>query len=112
MVEDEYINIQSIVKINGLISDPFTLTQGVCQGCLFSMLLYIIAAGVLSSFINTNKRMKGIQIADHEIKMVSFADITAIFSKDITFLNGIQVILKLYEASSSSKINFSKKQAL
>ena len=38
------------------------------------MLLQIIAAEVLASFINTNKRIKLIQIGDHEIKIVNFAD--------------------------------------
>ena len=67
MVEDAYTNIQSKIKINGLLSDPFTLTQGVCQGCLFSVLLYIFGVEVLVSFISANKRVKRIQIGDHEI---------------------------------------------
>ena len=104
-------NIQSKIKINGHLSNPFTLLQEVCQGCLFSMLLYIIAAEVLAIFINTNKRIKGIQIGDHEIKIVSFADNTTIFLRDITWYDRIQVILKLYEDTSNSKINFSKSQA-
>ena len=61
------------------------------------MLLYIIAAEVLASFIKTNKRIKGIEIGDHEIKIVNFANDTNIFLRDITCFNGIQVILKLYE---------------
>ena len=74
------------------------------------MLLYIIAAEVFVSFINTNKRIKGRQIGDHEIKIVNFADDTTIFLRDITCLDRIKVILKLYEDASSSKINFSKSQ--
>ena len=74
------------------------------------MLLYIIAAEVFVSFINTNKRIKGRQIGDHEIKIVNFADNTTIFLKDITSLDRIQVILKLYEDAFSSKITFSKSQ--
>ena len=74
MVKDVYTNTQTKIKINGLLSDPFTLTREVSQGCLFSMLLYIIPAEVLASFINANKRSKGIQIGDHEIKTVNFAD--------------------------------------
>ena len=111
MVKDVYTNIQSKIKINGLLSDPFTLTQEVSQGCLFSMLLYIIAAELLASFISANKRIKGIQIGNHEIKIVNFADNTTIFLGDITCLDKIQVILKLYEDTSGSKINFSKSQA-
>ena len=89
MVKDVYTNIQSKIKINGLLSDRFTLTRKVCQGCLFSMLSYIIAVEVLASFINTNKRIKGIQIRDHEIKIVNFADYTTIFLRDITCLDRI-----------------------
>ena len=72
------------------------------QGCLLSMLLYNIAAEVLANLINADKRIKGIQIGDHEIKIVNFADNTTIFLRDITCLNRIQVILKPYE---NAKIN-------
>ena len=64
-----------------------------------------------TSFINANKRMKGMQIGDHEIKIVNSADDTTIFLRDITCIDKIQVILKLYEDASSSKINYSKSQA-
>ena len=76
------------------------------------MLLYIIVPEVLARFIYTNKRIKGTQIGgDHEIKIVDFADDTTILLRDIICLNRIQVILKLYQDTYSSKINFSKIQA-
>ena len=53
--------------------------RGVTQGYPLSMLLYIIAADILANFIDANKRIKGIQIGDHEIKIVNFADNTTIF---------------------------------
>ena len=55
---------------------------------------YNIAAEVLVNLINADKRIKGIQIGDHDIKIVNFADNTTIFLRDITCLNRIQVILK------------------
>ena len=64
--------------MNGFLSDPLTIVR-VRQGCLLSMLLYIIAIEVLANFINTDKMIKGIQIGDHEIKIVNFADNTTIF---------------------------------
>ena len=73
MVQDVYTNIQSKIKINGILSDPFTITRVVCQGCLFSILLYIIPAEAFASFNNVNKKIKGIQIGEHETKMVNFA---------------------------------------
>ena len=53
-------------------------------------------------------RIKRTQIGDHEIKIVNFADDTTIFLRDITCLNRIQVILKLYEDASNLRINFLK----
>ena len=43
------------------------------------MLLYNIAAEVLANLINADKMIKGIQIGDHDIKMVNFAYNSTIF---------------------------------
>ena len=101
MIKVACTNIESKIKINGLLSDPFTLMR-VLQGCLLSMLLQIVAVEVLANFIKADKRIKGIQIGDHEIKIVNFAEDTTIFLRDITCLNRIQMILNLYE---NTKIN-------
>ena len=66
------------------------------------MLLYNNAAEVLANLINNDKRIKGIHIEDHDIKIANFADNTTIFLRDITCLNRIQVTLKPYE---NAKIN-------
>ena len=65
--------------------------------CLLSMLLYIITIEVLASSVYTDKMIKGIQIGDHEIKIVNFADEITIFLKEITCLNRMQLILEVYE---------------
>ena len=68
------------------------------QGCLLSMLLYNIAAEVLANLINADKMIKGIQIGDHDIKILNFAYNSTIFLRDITcLLKMIQVTLKPYE---------------
>ena len=72
------------------------------QGRLICMLLYIIAIVLFTSFIQGDEMVKGIQIGDHEIKLVNFANDTTIFLWEITCLNTIQAILKLYE---NAKIN-------
>ena len=51
--------------------DPLT-PMCVQQGCLLSMLLYDIAAEVLANLLNADKRIKGIQIGDHDIKLLNF----------------------------------------
>ena len=94
MIKVPYTNIESKIKTNDLLFDPLILIL-VRQGCLLYMLLYNIAAEVLANFINTDKRIKGIQIGDHEIKMANFTDNTTIFFRHITCLNRVQVILRL-----------------
>ena len=69
--------------MNDLLSDPL-IPMCVRQGCLLSMMLYNIAAEVLANLINAGKRIKGIQIGDHDIKIVNLADNTTIFLRDIT----------------------------
>ena len=59
------------------------------------MLLYNIVATVLANFINADKRIKG--IGGHEIKIVSFSHNTTIFLRGVTWLNRMQVILRLYQ---------------
>ena len=71
--------------------------MSVWQWCQQSKLLYNIAAEVFDNLINAYKRIKGIQVGDHEIKIVSFTGNTTIFVRNITCLNRIQVILRLYE---------------
>ena len=61
-----------------------------------------MATEVLANLINADKTINGIQIGDHEIKIVNFADNTTIFLRDITYLNRIQGILKL---AKNAKIN-------
>ena len=101
IIKVAYINIQSTIKINGLLSDPFTLMQGFQQGCPLSKMFYITVAYVSTNFIDANNRIKGIQVGDHEIKLVNFADEIAFFLGYITCLNRIQVILKLFQEASS-----------
>ena len=101
MIKVAYNNIESKIKVNDILPDTLTLML-VRQGYLLSMLLYNIVAEVLANFINADKRIKEIQIGDHEIKIVKFTDHTTIFLRDITCLNRTQVILRLYK---NAKIN-------
>ena len=96
MIKVGCTNIESKIKRNGLLSEPLTL-MWVRQGCLLCILLYNIVVQVLANSINPDKRIKVIQVGDHEIKIVNFAENTTIFLRDITCLNRIQIILKLYE---------------
>ena len=92
MIKVACTNIQSKIKINGFLSDPFILMQGVRQGCPLSVLLHITVAYVFSNFTDANKKIKGIQKGGREIKLVNFADEISFFLADITCLNRIHMI--------------------
>ena len=66
-------------------------------------------AEVLANFINADRRIKGIEIGDHEIKTANFTDNITIFVRDITRLNRIQVILRLYEKDKLAQRQFFQK---
>ena len=112
MIQVLYTNIQSKIKINGFVSKQFTLMREIHQVCLLSILLYIISAKVLAVFTDASTRIKRVQVRDYQKKILNFADDTTIFYRDIKYLTRIQSILKLWEKSSSSKINFSKTHTL
>ena len=69
----------------------------------------VVTTEVLANLINVDKRIKGIQIGDHEIKIVNFTDNTIIFLRDITCLNRIQVILRLYKKDKLVQREFFQK---
>ena len=48
-----------------------------------------MAAEAPANFIDADKRMNGVQIGDHEMKLVNFVDDITIFLRDITCLKRI-----------------------
>ena len=66
MIEVAYTNTQSKMKINGLLSDFFTLISDVWQG--FSLVYCYTLLRLSCGFINADRRIKGVQIGDHETK--------------------------------------------
>ena len=67
---------------------------------------------VFAIFIDPGTKIKGMQIGDHEIKIVNFANDTSIFFRDFGCLAKRELILDLSQKACSSKINFSKSQEL
>ena len=101
MIQVASINIQSKIKINGLLSESFTLIQELDQGCPLSILFSIIAVAVLAIFIDAHARIKDMQIGDHEIKPVNFGDDTTILLRGFSCLNKIELISELSQKAST-----------
>lgn len=58
-----YTDIFSCVRVNSHLTETFSLTRGVRQGCPLSPLLYIIVAEVFANSIQQNSNIQGIPIA-------------------------------------------------
>ena len=68
MIEVAYNKIQSKIKINGVLSDFFYSYNRSLAGVSTLILLNITVVEVLAIFINADRRIKGVQIEDHETK--------------------------------------------
>ena len=117
MIQVAYTNIQFKTKINDLLSEPFTFMWLVHQGFPLSTLLYITSAinYILLRYLQfLSLPIRGLVEYRLETmgKILNFADDSTIFLRDITYYTRIQSILKLCGKLSSSKIHFSKIQAL
>lgn len=62
------------IKVNGNLSEAFTLQRGCRQGCSISPLLFAINLEPLSQWIKQNDNIKGIQMEGGEQKVALFAD--------------------------------------
>ena len=62
-------------------------------------------AEVLSIFFDVNTNIIGIQIGDHEMEVVNFADDTTIFLRNFSFLTKIEQFLELF--GTTQKMKFS-----
>ena len=62
-------------------------------------------AEVLLIFIDVNTNIIGIQIGDHEMVVVDFADDTTIFLRNFSFLTKIELVLELCDTTQKMKFS-------
>ena len=75
-----YKNAKNSIINNGWISNSFSISRGIRQGCPISALLYILSAEIMAVNIRNNKNIRGIKVRNaKEIKLTQMADDTTIF---------------------------------
>jgi len=62
------------VKVNGYLSNSFTLARGSQQGCAWSPLLFALYLEPLAQFIRQNKDIRDIFIKEKEYKLACYKD--------------------------------------
>ena len=107
-----YTNITSCTMNNGYASNWFELHRGVRQGCPLSGLLFVLAVEILSIAIRASRDIKGIQIANREIKLSQYADDTTVFCRDIFSLEKLLDLLSTFGDCSGLKLNVAKSEVM
>ena len=109
-----YSNISRCTINNGYASTWFKLERGVKQGCPLSELLFVLAVEKLSACTckRSCKEIKGIQVANREIKLSQYADDTTTFCKDELSLGKRLDLLDIFGDCSGLKLNTAKIEAL
>ena len=75
-----YKNAKSSIINNGWVSNSFSISCGIRQGCPISALLDILSAEIMAVNIRNNKNIRGIKVRNaKEIKLTQMADDTTIF---------------------------------
>ena len=103
-----YSNISSCVTNNGYISNYFTLTRGIRQGCPISALLFILVAEILAVNIRSDTLIKGINVNNVEFKIGQLADDTTLFLSNLQSLKQAIIKFNHFGAISGLRLNIDK----
>lgn len=94
--------------INGYLSDAFEVKSGVRQGDPISCPLFVAVIEGLAQLIIKDSRIKGIRTGGRYIKVLMFADDTAIILRNQAEADAAMEILDTYSKALGAKVNTTK----
>lgn len=108
-----YSNPMAQVKVNGLISEPFSIGNGTRQGCQLAPLLFTLSLEPFLCKIRLNPNIQGLLVGDSQCKVSAYADhlLFSLTNPTISLPN-LMKEFDTYGAISNLKINFSKSEAM
>lgn len=112
MVKVLYIDVESILKVNGDLCTPFKVFRGVRQGCALSGMRYALAIEPFLSKLRADLYGLHIPKCLNVFKLSAYADDVVIL---ISCQNDVELLLKLlkdFRVFSSTKVNWSKSEAI
>lgn len=109
-----YNEIFSAVKCNGFLTNYFSVTNSVRQGCPISAMLYIICAEPLSRTISSHTSIRGIHIphTDKHSLVFQHADDTTCTVSDRKSIETLLNVFEDYGKASGAKINKNKTEIM
>ena len=108
-----YNNSEAAVINAGYLTDYFTVSRGVRQGCPLSPLLFILSVELLALKIRQEPNCKGIRLPNlQEAKISQFAYDTTLISKDTNSLKFSLQIIGSFGSISGLCLNKKKPKAM
>ena len=101
---------ESCIMNNGHSTGYFALSSGTRQGNPIPAYLFILVMEVLFIQICSNKNIRGLQIFDYEIKLISFANDVTCFLRGVTSIEHVLNLLRYSHQFTSLKINHEKSE--
>ena len=112
MIRVLYSEVESVLKVNGGLSAPFSIGRGIRQGCSVLGMLYSIAIEPL--VCRLRKEMRGVRVVDGiaPFLLSAYADDVIVAIREDSDVQALTHIVELYGKISSSKVNWAKSTAL
>ena len=112
-IQTLYSDAKTSVMINGVLSEPFTVSRGVRQGDPISCILFDLAIEPLAANIR-NSNIKGIEIPNlnETAKVTLFADDTTVILAENDSLDELMDILNEWCQISGAKFNVEKTEII
>ena len=109
-----YTGPQSSVNVNGYLSEFFSLSRGVRQGCPLLPLLYVLIAEVLACNIRDSPTIQGITLPGTSSNVVisQYADDTSLLLCNDDSIREVFAIYNKYERGSGARLNMIKCKGL
>ena len=110
-----YCNVCSSVNVNRYLSQPFSLSRAVRQGCPLSPSLYVLVSKVMAVNIRANPRIRGLSlpgIQDPLPPISQYADDTSLIVTSDDAIKASFETYSIHEKGSGSKLNLSKSKGL
>ncbi len=107
-----YNNIFSLLKVNNILSQPFSVTRGIRQGCPLSGLLYSLSAEPLLNRLRA--RLQGFcpLPSANPVKTIAYADDLCAFVHSDEDICALVESTNEFTLASSVKVNWQKTKAL
>ena len=102
---------ESCIMNNGKSTGYFKIQRGTRQGDPLAPYIFLMIIEVISTIVNQNPEIKGIEVNGTTIKQCLFADDTTFFLQDIDSLQTLINTLNTFGKYSSLQVNYDKSEA-